>query len=265
MAWESRYLQDPALVDFVPARTIAGARVLVRRGYEGSLGAVNTALARSTADRISREQASVGGRSPHPIVALPNGERILVRRYLRGGAIRHLNRAIYFGGNRALEELTITELASSRGVRVPTIIAAIEIPGRSGYTAALASRWIPDASDLATWLCKTTIDPNAPLAALAAVGVEVRKMHAAGIAHPDLNLRNVLLTTDAATGHPTVYLIDFDKAVAFTGAVPASRCARDLRRFARSVRKLNAPMGDAEWHAMISGYGPGWPVNGRRG
>jgi len=125
MPWK-RFLDDPALADFV-ALEEGGVRVLVRGGYEPWVGRLG--LAREAA--VAVEEVA-GGRRPHPLVELPGGERVLVRRYLRGGAVRHLNRERYFAGHRAFEELRATGRARLAGARAPLPVAAAECPRALG-------------------------------------------------------------------------------------------------------------------------------------
>jgi hypothetical protein len=56
-----------------------------------------------------------------------------------------------------------------------------------------------------------------------------------------------------------VWLLDFDKARVHAGPVPRARRATDLRRLARSARKLKADVGAEGWGALRDGYGEGWP------
>lgn len=248
------------------------ARALVRRGYEpfadrlGLLG-----------DPADAADSVAGGRAAHPVVELDGGEHALVRRYRRGGAVRHVNGSRYFLGHRSYHELRMTELARSAGVRVPTVLAAAERRLALGYRAWLATLLIPGARDLVAWL--TAASSSGGEAALERVGLEVGLMHAGGIAHPDLNLRNVLVAEHpvtareaqiprAARGYqsgragpagPAVHLIDFDRARAFAGPVPEARRRRDLERFARSGRKLGALIPPRAWEAFRAGYGGEWP------
>jgi hypothetical protein len=57
-----------------------------------------------------------------------------------------------------------------------------------------------------------------------------------------------------------VWLLDFDKARVHAGPVPRARRATDLRRLARSARKLKADVGAEGWGALRDGYGEGWPA-----
>ncbi len=56
-----------------------------------------------------------------------------------------------------------------------------------------------------------------------------------------------------------MWLLDFDKARVHPGPVPPARRAHDLRRIARSARKLRVNVGDEGWQALRDGYGADWP------
>lgn len=246
MPWR-RYLDDPALEDYA-ALEAGGARMLVRKGYEGWVERLGLAGGEAEA-----AEEVAGGRRPHPLVELPGGERVLVRRYLRGGAVRHLNRDRYLLGHRAFDELRATARARRAGARVPEPIAAAERPRTFGYTASLATRWIAGACDLHAWL----LDHAAPEReeAWREVGRQIALLHEGGVAHPDLNLRNLLVREESR-----IHVLDFDRARLFVGSVPAKRRARDLLRLARSARKLRTPVSSADWGALRAGYAEGWPL-----
>lgn len=224
------------------------ARILALAGYED-------AARRIAAGGWTPDATLGGGRAPHPVLRLDGGEEVVVRRYRRGGLVRHVNAARYFGGNRALDELRATERARAGGVRTVRVVAAVEHPRVFGYTALLATLRIPGAVDAAAWLADA--EPEAREALLREAGRQLAAMHGAGVQHPDLNLRNLLVTGGA--GGPAVAVIDFDRARLHDGAAPASARAADLRRLARSARKLAARIGPEEWDALRAGYGEGWP------
>ena len=246
-----RYRSDPVLRDFLTV-DLVGARALVRRGYEPHLELICAPMASGWAG-----DAVTGGRAAHPLVELPNGERVVVRGYRRGGVIRHVNRDRYFRGNRAMEELRATEHAGAAGVRVPEVVAAVERRLGFGYTALLATRWIEGGQELASWLGGR--DAATVALVLHEAGRQIGRMHAAGIAHPDLNLRNLLVSRSGA--EPEVHLLDFDRAHLIEGPVPNARRVRNLLRLARSARKLGAPIDAAGWAAFRKGYGSAWPMD----
>ncbi|HEX2203850.1 MAG TPA: lipopolysaccharide kinase InaA family protein [Longimicrobium sp.] len=248
---------DPALAGFA-ALDVGRAHLLVRRGYE------EAAERLADFERLLYTETVGGGRAAHPVILLPGGERVVVRRYRRGGWVRHVNRALYFGGNRAFDELRATERARAAGVRTPVVVAAIERPALVGYRAALATLLVPGARDLAAWLGENA-SGEARRTVLREAGRQIGTMHAGGVAHPDVNLRNLLVAGGSGSGDggseraPAVYLLDFDRAEVTAEAVPNARRERDLRRLARSARKLAVAIGGEEWAAMKEGYGEGWP------
>ena len=247
----SRYVADPLLHHFAPVER-PGTRALVRRGYEEHAHLLGL-------DGAPGQHVGTvgGGRAKHPLVELPGGERVVVRGYLRGGLMRHLNRDRYFAGHRALEELRVTEHAAVAGVRVPAVIAAVERHEGLAYRAWLATRWIEGGEELAGWLA------GKPAATVTAIlrdaGGQLARMHAAGIVHPDVNLRNLLVTP--ASSSAVVYVLDFDRARLLSRPVPGAWRARGLLRLARSARKLGAPIDAGGWAALRDGYGPEWPLS----
>jgi 3-deoxy-D-manno-octulosonic acid kinase len=141
------------------------------------------------------------------------------------------------------------------------VIVAAEQRTGLGYTATLATRWIEGATDGAAWL--TAAEPAERAAFLREVGRQIALMHAAGVAHPDLNLRNLLFVRTPET-LPAAYLIDFDRARLSDGPTSPTRCARDLRRLGRSARKLGLALeNDDGWLELRVGYGAGWPLTDR--
>lgn len=182
----------------------------------------------------------------------------MIRRYRRGGALRHLNAERYFLGHRSFEELRITELARSGGVRVPEVLGAAEFRERISYRPTLVTRWIDGARELDGWL--RAAPEAAVLDVMGEAGRQIVKMHDLGIAHPDLNLRNLLVAEPGSSTTAAVYLIDFDRATRGDAPAPAAARIANLRRLVRSARKLRAPISTAGWAALRAGYGERWPL-----
>jgi 3-deoxy-D-manno-octulosonic acid kinase len=242
---------EATLADFVPMQD-GRTRLLVRRGWE------DAAEHLADPDQIQAEEVVAGGREAHPVATLPNGSRVVVRGYRRGGMMRLVNRGLYFGGNRAFDELRAAERARAGGVRTPVVVAAIERPARvAGYRAWLATVLLSGGLNLAAWLAAEEDDARRK-SALREAGHQAALMHAAGVAHADLNLRNLLVMP--ADDGDEVYLLDFDKATVTATPVSPSRRERDLRRLARSARKLEAGLGADHWAAFREGYGDDWPA-----
>lgn len=256
MNWRA-YLADPALREFAAVEE-GGRRILARRGFEEWAASITVESCEAGAERTIG-----GGRAEHPVVPLADGGSAVLRRYRRGGLMRHLNRDRYFLGHRAFEEVRATMRAGRAGVSVPQVLAAAEWRRGVGYGALLATRWLSDTVGLDRWMAERR--GAASLPALRAAGKQIARLHAGGIAHPDLNLRNLLVSVAPEQPDPTLYLIDFDRARLMRRSVPPRRRARELERLARSARKLGLPLSDEAWSALREGYGGDWPLLAPRG
>ena len=68
------------------------------------------------------------------------------------------------------------------------------------------------------------------------------RLAAAGVVHPDLNVKNVLLTRGSA-GDLTAMMIDVDVVRLHTGLTPADTMHANVARLSRSIRKWRARFG----------------------
>lgn len=230
----------------------AGARVFTRpeaRSWvEEALeahGSLHRAAARSR-DALRRQ-----GRGPvFAIPARPDevqsalGEtpgRWAVRHYRRGGAVARLlgDRYLRVGAPRPFRELRASEAVRRRRIPTPRVVAAAVYPAGLFYRGDLVSRFIPNAVELADILfdpdrrgLSGTVDRRE---ALAEAGALIRAMARAGVHHPDLNARNVLL--EWSGGAPHAHLVDLDRCRVDQGPSPEAAKAMHAR-LVRSIRKL---------------------------
>jgi Ser/Thr protein kinase RdoA (MazF antagonist) len=80
-------------------------------------------------------------------------------------------------------------------------------------------------------------------------------MHLEGIYHWDLNLKNILVRSNA-TGVES-HVIDFDKAILVLGRLPAPLAQKNIDRLLRSVRKLDPQrqyFSAAHWDKFLEYY-----------
>ena len=140
----------------------------------------------------------------------------------------------YFGPRaRPLREFWLLLCARRRSLPVPEPVAAIVERGR----------WLPISYRGVLVMAEAAGEPLWDVLAgggradvLPALGRSLRRLHEAGLTHPDLNLRNILVTDDG-TG-PAFTYVDLDGA--HIGAAPSLRSRRrSLRRIRRSARKLD--------------------------
>ena len=218
------------------------------------------------------------GRAPMQRIALPDGGTALVRQCRRGGLFARLLGDKHFDGNRFLREIAVSDALRRRGIPTPEIIAGIRRETFPGvYCAEIIVREIPDSLDLAAALrslspCGTaalgcdadsslpTADCRLPSALavedrkrglLAASARLLRQVHDAGLFHPDLNARNILIAADG-----TALILDLDRAE-LLDELPLSGRFAALARLYRSLHKLGLapdPVSDADWAIFYDAY-----------
>lgn len=165
----------------------------------------------------------------------------VVRRYRRGGLAARLlgERYLRWGTPRPFRETRASVAARARRLPTPRVVAAAVYPKGFFYRGDLVTIEIPDAVELADVL----FDPERRgvagavdrKEALAAAGVLIRRAARAGVYHPDLNARNILLQWSG--GAPDAWLVDLDRCRVGEGSAPEA--ARPMHaRLIRSIRKL---------------------------
>jgi len=161
------------------------------------------------------------------------GWKVAVRKYRHGGLLRGLTGDCFFFGARPFQEVAVTEEVQSAGVPTLEILAAVMERGWGGwYRGYLITEYQPSATDLISYLDKES-DSKKRQEVIAKAAQAVKKIHARGIYHADLHLKNFLV--DEKTRR--VLLIDFDKSKVFPRLKP-SRRMKNLKRLDRSAEKL---------------------------
>jgi 3-deoxy-D-manno-octulosonic acid kinase len=145
--------------------------------------------------------------------------------------------------------------AREREIPTPAVVAGIVYPAGMFYRADLVTEEIPGAVDLSQVLFGAAPAGIDPEAALAATGGIVRSLERKGLYHPDLNAKNIVLTS---TGEGVeAYLVDLDRCCARPRGVPAPafpmrrRLERSLRKFQASTGRILPP---SAWTALHSRY-----------
>lgn len=175
-------------------------------------------------------RAELGGRGQALLIDAPVGELVL-RRFQRGGLVAHLARESYLwlgrDRSRSFREFRLLRELGGRGLPVPAPVGAIVERRGPVYRAGLLTRLIPNARELAVLATDLSVHQWRELAAV------LDDFFAAGLWHPDLNARNLLMDRQGRW-----YLLDLDKARLMDGRVEDGRMRR---RLARSLEKLSAP------------------------
>jgi 3-deoxy-D-manno-octulosonic acid kinase len=211
------------------ALAIGTRRALVRDELVPWLGAW---LLRTPLAPPAGATSITGGRGATFRVVLADGEGAVVRFGRRGGIVARIIRTRYAGLRpRPWRELAVTLEARRRGAPVPEVLAAC-VHGWGLYRSAVVTRELPGVTPAFDALHAAT-STDAREAVARAVGRAVAGLHAAGVAHADLNLSNVLVQGGEAA------VVDLDRARLNPPGLGGRLRRRSLRRLARSARKLD--------------------------
>jgi 3-deoxy-D-manno-octulosonic acid kinase len=177
------------------------------------------------------------GRGAMPVIELDSSsERIVVRKYRRGGLLRFLNAGVFLGPQRPFNELAVTLRAAQAGIPVADIVGALSLRVYGPlYRHYLVSRELTDCCDLPTWFQERDGTDEAVAALARNVADCIRHMHDSGFYHGDLNLKNILVSRADAR---RLFIIDWDKSTHTQGSLGPDARQRNVVRFCRSAGKL---------------------------
>lgn len=180
------------------------------------------------------------------------GLALVLRPYRRGGLVASIarNRYIWRGGarTRSFREWHMLFLMRNAGLPVPVPVAAgYRRAGPFTYTAELLTERLSGVVSLAARLQKGVV----PFTMWVEIGRTLKRFHAEGVFHADLNAHNILLNDG-----PECWLIDFDRG---SLRKPGLWCDSNLVRLRRSIEKITEPLpperfSDADWASLLSGY-----------
>lgn len=188
------------------------------------------------------------------------GGRWMVRRLSHGGVFAPLTRGLFLraAGNRPLNELRVSGELLRRGIPTPRVLAAAVYDSGPFYRGEVAREFVEARGDLAGCLFSgRTEGDQARILALRAAGNLIGRMHRAGLVHPDLNLRNILIVPMDESGRVDAWILDLEKCRMETSL---SRSAREamIDRLRRSAARFEISSGKtltvSEWSAFTEAY-----------
>lgn len=233
-----------------------GALVVAR---EELLPALREAMADGTLyDYAARHPRArtMAGRGTVYAVPLPGApDPVVVRRSRRGGLFAPITGDRFLLPTRAASELRIALRLAKEGIATPEVVAYAEYPaGPFLRRSDVATREVPWGRDLATALLNATDETKPPM--LAAAASLLADLTRIGARHPDLNLKNILLSP-GASGAPRAFVLDVDR-IRFDAPGSESVARANLARLARSARKWRELYGariddaDLDWLASAA-------------
>jgi len=177
------------------------------------------------------------GRMPAYAIALPNGGGdIVVRHAMRGGALGRTGSDLFFPPTRALRELINSLRLRIAGVPTPEVVAFVNYKaGRIFRRSDVATREVKNGHDLSVVLREMPAGEHREQC-LTATGTLLAALWRIGAHHPDLNVRNVLITWDEHDG-ARAHVLDVDRIRFHVPSDPMVANA-NLARLERSLRKV---------------------------
>ncbi len=184
-------------------------------------------------------------------VPLPNGtDRVVVRHSHHGGLLAPLTQDRFLPPTRAPQELETSLRLAEAGVPTPRVIAyAIYPAGRFFRRSDVVTEEIAPARDLGAAL-REARNAAARRDLLAAVAPLLAALAGAGVWHPDLNIKNILIGGTPETRR--AYLLDVDR-VRFGVPDDPVIARANLARLRRSARKWRATHGTGFEEAELNG------------
>lgn len=217
------------------------ANALVMKSF---VGAVRDILQTQTLYQYaahSPDALRLQGRAP--VYAIPLGlsqQRVVVRHATHGGLLGRIVRDRFLPPTRAARELAAAFRLRLSGVPTPEVVAVVTYPaGAMLKRADVATLYVEGGADLSAVLGdRRNDDQRRPI--LDAVALLLTRLTQAGAQHPDLNLKNVLLTS-AEHGY-LAHVLDVDRVHFHVPNDPMIARA-NLDRLVRSLRKWRAGTG----------------------
>jgi hypothetical protein len=215
---------------------VGGARVVATHACSAS---IRTVLEQDRLYEYAARQPDavpLVGRAPVFAVSLPGScGRVVVRHNMRGGWIAKISKDLFVLPTRGFRELIASLRLRASGVSTPEVVAYVSYPLNWVMRRSdVATREIANGHDLSCALAKIT-DHDHRVMVLDAVVKLLRSLTRAGAHHPDLNLKNVLLTAGHGEGLDA-HVLDVDR-VQFSSPGSPLVAKANLDRLIRSLRK----------------------------
>lgn len=229
----------PRIVGMLPIQgydhfTVEGANVLAARSLAATVRDILRSETLYAYARAVPDALVLHGRAP--VYAIPlgaSGERVAVRHAMRGGVMATILGDRFFPPTRVTRELAASVRLRLSGVPTPEVLAVVTYAAGGLFRRAdVVTRFVDGGADLAAVFNDARNDAQRrPI--LDAVARLLARLTAAGAQHPDLNLKNVLLT--AGDDGYTAHVLDVDRVHFHVPSDPLVASA-NLDRLVRSLR-----------------------------
>ncbi len=241
----------PAPEGFV-SRRLPGGTAWFRPGLEKPI----LAAWKKTGDRLRfsevtrRAPASLrhAGRAPVYSASFPGAGVLVVRPCVHGGWWGRIAGDLYLGPARVRREIQAGRRLDRLKIPTPAVEAVLFYPAGPFVRIEVVTRGIPAGRDLVAWLSSRP-GPAERKRIFSAVRKLLDQLSRHGVRHPDLNARNILLSS---SGRRIAWLLDVD-AVHFENSGSPAVGMANRNRLLRSLLK-RARLGDLGWsEAEVAG------------
>lgn len=165
---------------------------------------------------------------------------VVVRHATRGGLVAKYVKDLFVAPTRGIVELLNSERLRKEGVRTPKLVAYAVYPaGPLLRRLDVVTREIPNAYDLAD-VFSVPLSQQNKHEALAAVSELIGSLTHAGAHHPDLNLKNIVLSREGDVEQRIrAFVLDVDRVrFNFPGDPMVARA--NMERLMRSLEKVRS-------------------------
>lgn len=172
------------------------------------------------------------GRATAWATTLPSGAEVVVRHSRHGGFLAPITGDLFLAPTRAPLELAAALRLAAVGVMTPEVVAYAVYPAFGPLVRAdVATRLVRGAPLPEAW--RAAAGEDARWILVEAIARLLESLHRAGATHPDLNVRNVLITDGGVAA-----VLDVDR-VTFGAATAGA----NVQRLLRSMRKQRVGYG----------------------
>lgn len=175
---------------------------------------------------------------------------VALRHYFRGGLIgKYIADSFLFTSwkkTRCFQEISILSVLVKNNVNVPKPVAAKASRKGLFYRSDIMVEKINNSIDLCHLLTQQEVSTEI----YKNIGLEIKKMHQAGVNHTDLNIHNILIDNNAK-----VWIIDFDKCSISPGHKwKSGNIARLYRSFKKELTNKNIHFQESNWEYLLKAY-----------
>jgi len=172
---------------------------------------------------------------------IPGAGTLVVRPCVHGGVWGRIAGDLYLRPNRVRREVLAAQRLARMKIPTPPVEAVLFYPAGPFTRIEVVTRLIPASRDLVAFLSSRP-GPAERQRLFSSIRKLFAQLHRQGVGHPDLNARNILLSTSDPS---PVWLLDVD-GVCFESPSHPSVDTANRNRLLRSLLK-RARLGDLGW------------------